>query len=64
MATYTIVCDQGHPAETMSAQADSDDEAVEKLFEMGTAHNKEAHGGTPMSDDDFRAYIKANMTQS
>ena len=64
MATYTVVCDQGHEPVTMTAEADSDEQAVEMLLEQGKAHNIEKHPDMQMSDEDFKAYIMTHWSKS
>ena len=58
---YTFTCSQGHEPETFTTEAESDDEAVEKLMEMARPHLAEKHqemaGGSP---EDAKQMIMSN----
>jgi hypothetical protein len=62
--TYTVTCDISHEPETMTVEAATDEEALEKLLEMGKAHNDEKHAEMKMSDEEFKTYIQEHWEKS
>ena len=65
MATYTFVCQQGHEPETMTVQAEGDDEAMTKMMPLAKDHLAKVHQGGPvMSDEQVMGMIKGGWTKA
>ena len=62
--TYTMVCHDGHPAETMTVEARDDNEAMAKMMPMTKAHLAQKHSGMPMTDDQVMEHIMTHWTKS
>lgn len=41
--TYTFTCDQGHDPITFTAEAENDEEALQKIMEQAQPHISEKH---------------------
>src|SRR3990167_3423103 len=63
--TYAMTCDQGHDPVTMTVEADSDEEAMEKMMADSRSHAEVMHAEMAgMSDEERRSFIEANWTKS
>jgi len=63
MATYTMQCDQGHESETLTVEADTEEEAVQKMMEKSRTHNVEKHSGQ-ISEEQMEQMIRSSMQKA
>jgi hypothetical protein len=45
----------------IKVEANSDDEAVDKIMQAGLAHKNEAHSDMKISDEQMRIMVRSNM---
>jgi hypothetical protein len=65
MSTYTFTCDEGHEPETMTVEADNDDQAMAAMMEKAEAHATEKHPEMAnMTDDQRMQHIKDRWTKT
>ncbi len=64
MATYTMMCDQGHDAETMTVDAMSDEEAMGMMMAKCKQHFADKHPDMNMTDDQVKDHIMSHWTKS
>jgi hypothetical protein len=65
MSTYTFTCDEGHEPETMTAEADNDDDAMAVIMEKAEAHAGEKHPEMAgMTDQERMDHIKQRWTKT
>ena len=64
MATYSLMCDQGHDAETMTVEAMNDDEAMEMMMAKCKDHFMAKHPDMNMTDDQVKDHIMSHWTKS
>lgn len=57
---YIMICNQGHVPETMTVEAQNDDEAMSKMMELAKSHNALNHPEKVMTDEELMEYIKEN----
>lgn len=64
--SYSFTCSQGHEPVTFGpVEAETDDEAVEKLMELAKPHLAEAHADMKdMTPEQGAELVKANMTKA
>ena len=59
--TYSFQC---QCEKTLTVDAANDDEALEKLMDVGPAHMAEAHpDAPPMSDEEMKNMLRSGMKQ-
>lgn len=58
MATYTFTCNMGHDEIVFSADATSDEEVLDMIFQKAKAHLEEKHTDMRQSDEEIRQMIK------
>ncbi len=64
MLQYTFVCSLGHQPETMTVEALSDDEALEKMMILARDHIAKKHSAMPpMSEEQMMSMIKTTWTK-
>lgn len=57
--TYAFTCQCG---KVLTVDAESDDEALDKLMSVGTDHMAEVHADAPpMSDEDMKNMLRSGM---
>ncbi len=62
--TYTFTCEQGHDPVTFTAQADNDEEALQKIMEQAAPHLAQAHPDMAnMPEDQAKNMITSAWTK-
>ncbi len=63
--TYTFTCNQGHEPVSFTAEAETDEEAVQKIMEQTASHLKEVHSNMPpMSEEEAKNMIMSSWAKS
>lgn len=62
--TYSFSCPAPDCGQTMTVQAQSEEEAIDKLMMMGAEHGKEVHPDMPQqSHEEAHAMVRNGMKQ-
>ncbi len=61
---YSKTCDNNHEAETLTVEAENDDEAMEKMMTAVKEHLASKHEGMEMTDEEMKADIMSSWTKS
>jgi hypothetical protein len=64
MATYTMMCGDGHDEEKIEVMADDDDSAMAMMMDKMKGHLMEKHSDKQMTDQEVMEHIKTHWQKT